>query len=179
MSGIFRESLLCLECDERHAFPADMLLYLPPEKATPPSYRDWDWGVVLTDRVWCYQCEGPSYLERIPSNREYEVAVRFRTNPDIPRPEFVEDELLEIDDFQFEFLVKHLTRRQPSRSCLFCGSKSVRHLQLAKNRVVNLRHPYCNGTLQFDQFFSNGFGEKTIRWFSIAGEQITIQQISI
>lgn len=175
MSGSDRESLFCIECEEHHAFPSDMLLYVPPGKTAPPSYRDWDWATVLTDRVWCYQCEGPSYLERIPSNREYEVAARFRMNPDIPRPEHVEDELLEVDELQFQFLVKHLARRQASGSCLFCGSRSVQHLQLAMNRVVNFRHPYCDGTLRFDRFFINSYGERTIRWFSVAGEPIEVQ----
>ena len=164
------ESLHCLECAEHHAFPSEILLYAPAETRAKPSYRDWNWATVLTNRIWCFQCEGPSYTERIPSQREFDLAFKFRSDPDLPRPDNLEDELLDIDDEQFHFLRKHLKGRHQNNICIYCGSGSVRFLQTAMNRVVNFKHPLCGGILQFDHFFSNGYGEKTIRWFSVQGE---------
>ncbi len=176
MSSSFAESLFCLECEERHPFlPSEMLLYQPPEKEGAPAYRDWDWGVMLTERAWCFQCGHPTYLERVPSQREFEVAARVRSLPDLPRPPNVEDELLEIDDIQFQFLANHLAGRRSSGCCLTCGSKSVRRLQLAIDRVVNLKHPLCGGPLRIDRFYFNGFGPKAIRWFEVNGMQIEVQ----
>jgi len=172
MSSLLAESLFCLECEERHPFPSEMRLYQPPGKEGTPAYRDWDWAVMLTDRVWCFQCERPAYVERVPSQREFEVAAKVRSLPDRPRLPNVEDELLEIDSAQFEFLAKHLAGRQPSGCCLACGSTSVRHLQLAIDRVVNLKHPFCGGSLRIDRVYVNGFGPKTIHWFAVNGSQI-------
>jgi len=175
MSSSHAESLFCLECEERQPFPSEMLLYQPPGKDSGPAYRDWDWAVMLTDRVWCFQCERPAYVERVPSQREFEVAARVRALPDLPRPPNVEDELLETDDAQFQFLAKHLAGRQPTGRCLTCGTNSVHRLQLAIDRVVNLKHPLCGGALRLDRFFANGIGPRTIRWFKVGGEQIEVQ----
>ncbi|MBR7780705.1 hypothetical protein [Undibacterium luofuense] len=165
------ESVRCLECDEHHVFPPELLLYTSAETGKKPSYRDWNWATVLTNRIWCFQCEGPSYTERIPSQREFDLAFKFRSDPDLPRPDNLEDELLDIDDEQFHFLRKYLKVRHQKNSCICCGSESVRFLQTAMNRVVNFKHPLCGGILQFDRFFFlNGSGKKTIRWFSIQGE---------
>jgi hypothetical protein len=86
MSLASAESVFCLECEERHHFPSEMLLYRPPGKAGPPEYRDWDWGVMLTDHAWCFQCEGPAYLERVPSKQELKIACAFRAQSGVPRP---------------------------------------------------------------------------------------------
>jgi hypothetical protein len=86
MSLASAESLSCLECEERHHFPSQMLLYQPPNKEGPPEYRDWDWGVMLTDQAWCFQCEGPAYLERVPSKQEFKLARGFRSQLAVLRP---------------------------------------------------------------------------------------------
>lgn len=175
MSSSHAESLFCLECEERQPFPSDMLLYQPPGKESAPAYRDGDWAVMLTDRVWCFDCERPAYVERIPSGREFQNAAQFRDQPDLPHPPHVEDELLDLDDSQFLFLRTHLVGRRPTRRCLTCGSRSVRLLQVAIDRVVNLRHPFCEGAMRLDRVFFPGIRARTLRWFDVGGEQIEVQ----
>jgi hypothetical protein len=152
-----------------------MLLYQPPGKTGPPEYRDWDWGVMLTDHAWCFQCEGPAYLERVPSKQEFKIARGFRAESGVPRPPNVEDELLDLYEEQFVFLIKHLPDRRASGKCLTCGSTTVRRLQLAVDMVVNLKHPLCGGAMRLDRIYSNGFGPRTIRWFDVSGIEIGVQ----
>lgn len=176
MSLSIHESLFCLECEERHHFPHDMLLYQSPGKQSAASYRDWDWCSMLTDQVWCFECRRPAYVERVPSPREFRVARWFRARPDIALPENVEDELLTLQDESFDFLATHLVERRGNGRCLSCGSHSAHQLQLAIDIVVNLKHPDCGGVMRLDRCYINAIAPRTIRWFDIDGRLIDVQE---
>lgn len=178
MSGSAAESIVCTECNEALPFPTEMLLYRPPDDADEPSYRKWNWASVLTDRIWCRSCEAPRYAERVPSLREFNTAAAVRRFPDHPRPDNVEDELLEVDDTQFRFLFTHLSSRRGRGTCLSCGGSSYAPLGIAVDRVINFKHPHCGGAFQFKRLFFNGYGPRTIRWFNVDGTLIGTQQDS-
>ena len=169
MSGSTAESIACTECEETLRFPGDMFLYQPPDDTGEPSYRKWNWASVLTDRIWCHSCEAPRYAERVPSLREFNTAAAVRRFPDFPRPDNLEDELLDVDDEQFRFLFVHLSNRRGSGNCLSCGGSSCAPLDIAVDRVVNFSHPHCGGAFQFKSLFVNFYGPRTIRWFNVDG----------
>lgn len=169
MTNMAYSTVSCLECEERFAFPNETLLYLPPGKAAADANVYGEYGRMLTDRVWCFRCERPAWIERIPNVREFEVAARLRAMPDRPALPNVEDELLDIPDAEFDFLRRHLTRRTATGQCLTCGSPSVRRLDVAINQVVNLRHPLCGGALQVESWFVMGAYPTMARWFTVDG----------
>ena len=130
---------------------------------------------MLTNRIWCRACEAPRYAERVPSFEELNLAAALRRLPDHPRPEFVEEELLDLDDEQFKFIFAHLAKRPPSSNCLSRGGDSLVELQIAIDRVVNLRHE-CGGAFRFNQVFFLGFGPRVLRWFDVSGQFLGTQE---
>jgi hypothetical protein len=158
-------------------FPAEMCLYRSPDDHhAEPSYRRWNWASVLTENVWCHTCCGPRHVERIPSMAEFNHAAAVRRLPDQASVQHVEDELLELDDEQILFLATHLTKRSGPGRCLTCHGLSYLRLQVAIDRVVNMKHPDCGGALQLHQVFSNAIGPCTIRWFDVQGRCLGEQQ---
>ena len=177
MSALKVERLECRECEERLVFAPDFCLYRSPDETTgEPSYRRWNWCPVLTDRVWCRDCDGARYAERLPSMDEFMRASAVRRMPDWPRPPNLEDELLEVGDAHFEFLLAHVAGRRGPGRCLACSGSDVHGLQVAVDRVVNFTHPICDGWLHLETFYPNGVGRKTIRWFSTNGEHLGDQE---
>jgi hypothetical protein len=170
MSSTQVELLACVECEEKLHFPADICLYRLPEVSTPPPYERWVWLPVLTDKVWCMSCNGPRYAERIPTLKEFNTAAAVRRFPDAPRSEYVEDELLEVENDQFQFLFTHLIQRRGPGNCLACGDKSCVLLQWAVDRIVNFKHPHCGGDFRFERLFVNAISRRTFRWFDVNGQ---------
>jgi hypothetical protein len=178
MSGSVAESVICLECEEALAFPGETFLYKPPNDTGEPAYRKWNWASVLLNRIWCHSCDGFRYAERIPSLREFNVAAAVRRMPDLPRPENLEDELLEVDDDQFRFLYNHLSNRVGPGHCLSCGGSSYSSLAMAIDRVVNFKHLHCGGALKFRRNFVNFVGPRAVRWYDVAGRFLAVQNDS-
>jgi hypothetical protein len=168
----------CIECEATFGFPADICLYwCGSDPHETPSYRAGKFVRVLTEQIWCGACNRLSYAERLPTLREFELAVGIRRLPDQSGVGEIDDELLHLNDEELFTLEKGLRERRQPGNCLWCGGHSYIRLDIRSGRVVNLRHESCGGQFQFRSFFSGAsVGPRTVRWFEFSGRCLGVQQ---
>lgn len=171
------EHLHCNACEERLYFPSDYFFYwLSDDPEVPPSYRDWNWLPVLTQRIWCSACNRLSYAERIPSLREFEKALAVKRTEDQGDIGYLEDPLLELRAEDLQMLAQRLHNRTGGGACLLCGGHAYTPIQINDDCVINLRHRDCGGHFKHTMYYINALGPKTVHWFNLEGQIITTQR---
>ena len=126
---------------------------------------------MLTTRSWCVACNSPSYLERIPSLREFAVTAALVRNQENLLQLGIEDDLLQFGlAYGVEALLLwqvRLSNRRSPQKCLMCGSK---HL-LAHGTQCHLKHEGCEGDLFLEGFFvPHSRGRGPVRFYGWNGE---------
>lgn len=147
--------LKCTGCGQVFPFPAGANRYTD---FTPPNYaqtsnpdkeitrvkspKDW---VMPQLPVWCLHCDGPSYVERVPSEREFAHATGLRRKNAKFSEHGVEDPLLYLDEDDFQLLYEQCLRRSSTPKCVLCGSSA--YIELSASRTeTGLKHEACWGS---------------------------------
>jgi len=165
------ESLQCNLCRTILHFPPQTFSYTHRRQPQSENEGDFEVHPILTTRAWCIACNAPTYAERVPSFREFELATAIvRRQEDFPRNE-IEDDLL---DLGREFGVgalrywQHcLSGRKVQSRCLMCGSERL----IAGGRDVHMQHAECGGDLGLESYhFSHHPGRGPVRFYGWDGE---------
>ncbi|NHZ78518.1 hypothetical protein F2P44_04360 [Massilia sp. CCM 8695] len=138
--NILYHPLKCSGCAQEFAFPSIGRAYtdLPQTGGRCGAH----FSQMLLLPVWCHQCEGASWGERIPSAREFALAAGLRRMPGRARQEGIDDDLLDLDDADFAWLFQHLAGRNAPPFCLECGSTRVVPIDTTQ-RDTGLLHEGC------------------------------------
>jgi hypothetical protein len=165
------ERLKCRRCDEAFSFPSQTFSYTT--RTQPQGEQDGEFVVhpMLTTRTWCIACNAPSYIERIPSLREFEAAAALVRNQENLLQLGIEDDLLQ---FGLEYGVKallvwqaRLSGRASLPKCLMCGSRRL----VSRGRESHLKHEGCEGDLYLEQYYiPHCVGRGPFRFYSWSGE---------
>jgi hypothetical protein len=114
--------LKCSGCAQEFPFPFLERSYTDlPGSAMTADTRQHFCDMILLP-AWCLQCEGASYVERVPTEREFNAAAGLRRMPEREGQKAIEDNLLEIEVDDFRWLYEHLAHRKAPPKCVVCGS---------------------------------------------------------
>ncbi|CUI08192.1 sel1 repeat family protein [Massilia antarctica] len=161
MTNIHYNPLTCGGCAQAFAFPSIARAYTDLPQAAGRSSAHFSQMLLLP--VWCHQCEGASWVERIPAAREFALAAGLRRMPGRARQEGIADDLLDLDDADFAWLYQHLAERHAPPFCLECGSTRITPIDTTQ-RDTGLLHEACwDSPILFHGFPIGSSGLRTVR----------------
>ncbi|MFB9242285.1 sel1 repeat family protein [Massilia antarctica] len=138
--NILYHPLKCSGCAQEFPFPSIARAYTDLPQAEGRSATHFSQMLLLP--VWCHQCEGASWVERIPAAREFALAAGLRRMLGRARHEGIDDDLLDLDDADFAWLYQHLAERQAPPFCVECGSTRIAPIDTTQ-RDTGLLHEAC------------------------------------
>ncbi|NHZ36363.1 tetratricopeptide repeat protein [Massilia rubra] len=149
----------CTGCAQEFAFPSIGRSYtdLPEAGGRHAAH----FSAMLLQQAWCHECEGASWVERIPGEREFATAAGLRRRADRSGYEGIDDDLLEIEDDDFRWLYEHLPHRKAPPRCLVCASTHFTPID-ATQRQTPIVHEACwDSPIEFRGFSIGSGGLQT------------------
>ncbi|NHZ96874.1 hypothetical protein [Massilia sp. CCM 8734] len=110
----------CTGCAQEFAFPSLARSYTDLPEAGGRSTIHFSEMLLLP--AWCHDCNSASWIERIPSRREFDTAASLRRRANRSGCLGIEDDLLDIEDDDFRWLYHNLSNRNTPPRCLICAS---------------------------------------------------------
>ncbi|MCE3604943.1 hypothetical protein LXA47_15170 [Massilia sp. P8910] len=159
--NILYHPLKCSGCAQEFAFPSKARAYTDLPHAAGRSTTHFSQMLLLP--VWCHQCEGPSWAERIPAAREFALAAGLRRMPGRARHEGIADDLLDLDDADFAWLYQHLAERHAPPFCLECGSTRIAPIDTTQRDTGVLHEARWDSPILFLGFSIGSGGLRTGR----------------
>lgn len=138
--------LQCTGCTQKFPFPQHYFSYTDlPKPADAVEHSTSHFWPMLLEPIWCLHCDCASYVERVPSRHELYAAAALRRLPKKPYQDLGSDELLDLEEHDFQRLYQHCLNRGTSTKCVLCGKSTF--IRFDENqRETGLRHEQCWGS---------------------------------
>lgn len=167
--------LRCSDCEEQFFFPAISCAYWTgPDNVAPSIFLHENVINILTFPVWCHVCNQPSYAERIPSLREFEIAIAIATRKDVE--DFftadVNDDLVWYSVDTLKFLVQQLNLQRKG-ACLWCGGYRYTRVTDDCGNLIKLKHRFCSGNFYWPTVWpiiTSHPNHRSVRWYDLNGK---------
>lgn len=148
--NIHYNPMKCTGCAQEFAFASSMRSYTDLPEAAGRSAVHFSEMLLLP--VWCHECEGASWVERIPVAREFDVAAGLRRRPTRSGYDGIDDALLGIEDDDFHWLYQHLRRRKAPPRCLVCASTRFTLIDPSRRQTPIVHEACWDSPIEFCGF---------------------------